>query len=139
MIVVVPDTSHMRLTVDDTPSRLERIGAAIPRIVLALVFLSIGSSKFSAGQWIRVFDRIGWGQWFRYAAGATQVAGAILLLIPRTAVVGAALIACTMAGAVYFDLTSLQAGPAAVIPLVLFAIAVGVGLQSYFNGPWFQG
>jgi uncharacterized membrane protein YphA (DoxX/SURF4 family) len=130
----------MRLTVDDTPSRLERIGAAIPRVLLAVVFLSTGSSKFGAtSSWIKVFDRIGWGQWFRYVAGGMQVAGALLLLIPRTAVFGAALIACTMAGAVYFDLTALEAGPAAIIPFVLLAIAVGVGLQSYFNGPWFRG
>jgi putative oxidoreductase len=124
----------VRLTIDDTPTRLERIGSALPRVGLALVFMAIGSSKFAASSgWIGVFDRIGWGQWFRYFAGVMQLGGALLLLMRRTALVGATLIACTMAGAIYFDLFVLRVGVAAAIPLVLLVMAIAVGLQSYFN------
>src|SRR2546430_2861644 len=34
-------------------------------------------------EWVRIFDRIGLGQWFRYFTGALQVTGALLVLIPR--------------------------------------------------------
>jgi uncharacterized membrane protein YphA (DoxX/SURF4 family) len=129
----------MRLTLDDTPTRMERIGASIPRLALAGVFLLIGSSKFGAtSPWIPMFDRIGWGQWLRYLAGTMQVAGAVLLLLPRTAAIGGLLVACTMAGAVYFDLTRLQLGFAAVIPFAIGAVATGVAMQSYFNSSYFN-
>jgi len=129
----------MRLTLDETPTRMERIGASIPRLALAVVFLLIGSSKFGAtSPWISMFERIGWGQWLRYLAGVMQLAGALLLLLPKTAAGGALLIACTMAGAVYFDLTRLQLGFAAVIPFALGALATGVGMQSYFNSSYFN-
>ena len=124
----------MRLTIDDAPSRLERIGAAIPRVMLAVVFLAVGGSKFGDGSsWIGIFDQIGWGQWLRYLAGGMQLSGAVLLLIRRTAPIGAALIACTMVGACCFDLAKLGMGVMAVIPFGLLAAAVGVGMQSYFN------
>jgi uncharacterized membrane protein YphA (DoxX/SURF4 family) len=129
----------MRLTLDETPTRMERIGASIPRLALAAVFLLIGTSKFGAtSPWIPMFERIGWGQWFRYLAGVMQLGGALLLLLPGTAAIGALLIACTMAGAVYFDLTSLQLGFAAVIPFAVGAVAAGVGMQSYFNSSYFN-
>jgi len=128
----------MRLTLDDKPTRMERIGASIPRLMLAILFLLIGSSKFgAASSWIQMFSRIGWGQWLRYLAGGMQVGGALLLLLPRTAVAGAALIACTMAGAVYVDIAVLGLGFVAIIPFALLAMAIGVGLQSYFNSAHF--
>jgi len=81
----------MRLTLDETPTRMERIGASIPRLALAVVFLLIGSSKFGAtSPWISMFERIGWGQWLRYLAGVMQLAGALLLLLPKTAAGGRA-------------------------------------------------
>lgn len=62
----------------------------------------VGASKLSSdahGEWVRIFDRIGSGQGFRYLTDAMQVAGGILLLIPRTLTLGARMLACTMIGA----------------------------------------
>jgi hypothetical protein len=38
----------MQLTVDERPSPLRRVGAAIPRLGLAIVFLLVGLSKLGA-------------------------------------------------------------------------------------------
>ncbi len=44
-----------------------------------------GFSKLSGNeQMVGLFEAIGLGQWFRYLTGTMEVAGAILLLIPRT-------------------------------------------------------
>lgn len=60
-----------------------------------------------------------------------QIAGSVLTLFRRTTIVGAALIACTMAGAVVADLFFLHMGPATVMPLALFGAAVGVAVQAW--------
>ena len=49
----------------------------------------IGKSKLSAqSSWIKTFEQIGFGQWFRYLTGSMQIAGAIAVLIPRTFLLG---------------------------------------------------
>ena len=36
----------------------------------------------AASHWVRTFDAIGLGQWFRYATGIVEVAGGLLFLVP---------------------------------------------------------
>ena len=96
--------------------------------LLALVFLFEGADKFSGSRlWLRVFDGIGFGQWFRYFTGAVEIAGAILLLIPRTRLAGAGLLICTMIGALLVHVFVMGVGPqtAAVVVLLLMLIFVG--------------
>jgi putative oxidoreductase len=72
------------------------------RGAIAFVFLLFGFEKFPSGAdgpWIRFFDQVGWGQWFRYATGVVEVAGAVLVAVPVTARFGLAILAATMAGA----------------------------------------
>ncbi len=72
------------------------------RAAIALVFVLEGTEKFSAdphSSWVRLFQQIGVGQWFRYFTGAVEVLGAALVLIPWTVTAGLALLACTMAAA----------------------------------------
>jgi len=96
---------------------------------LAVVFIYSGASKLSPHGmfWIELFARIGIGQWFRYFAGGLEVICAVLLLIPRTSAIAAALLACTMAGAILVHLFILRDGYAAVFPglplLILVAVA----------------
>jgi putative oxidoreductase len=68
---------------------------------LAALFLLFGATKFSPRfvYWVELFARIGIGQWLRYFTGGLEVICALLLLIPRTSLMAAALLACTMAGA----------------------------------------
>jgi putative oxidoreductase len=72
------------------------------RAAIALVFVLEGTEKFSSdphSTWVRLFQQIGVGQWFRYFTGAVEVLGAALVLIPWTVTAGLALLACTMAAA----------------------------------------
>lgn len=97
--------------------------------LLALVFLYFGASKFSPHGvfWVELFAKIGMGQWFRYFTGSLEVVCAVLLLIPGTSAIAAALLACTMAGAILTHLFILRDGYAAVFPgfplLILIAVA----------------
>jgi uncharacterized membrane protein YphA (DoxX/SURF4 family) len=59
------------------------------RVVVALLFISVGAAKFrQRSPWVEIFDQIGFGVWFRYFTGTLQIAGAVLVLIPRTFPVG---------------------------------------------------
>jgi putative oxidoreductase len=81
--------------------------------------------------WVQIFDRIGLGQWFRYFTGAMQIAGGLLLILPRTRVAGGAMIACTMLGAAVADLFVLNDGPLAIVPVVLCGIAATFAGQAW--------
>ena len=73
----------------------------ILQIAAAGMFLMVGFLKLSGNaQLVRLFEAIGLGQWFRYLTGTLEVAGAILLLIPRASGLGALMLAGVMAGAV---------------------------------------
>lgn len=118
--------------VDDEPPVVMRILRAALPIPFGLLFVYIGWTKFeSHSMWVQVFDRIGLGQWFRYVTGAIQIAGGLLLIPPRTRIVGGAMIACTMLGAVVVDLFVVNAGPLAIVPLVLCGMAVTLAAQSW--------
>ncbi len=67
---------------------------------------------------VGLFDVIGIGQWFRYLTGGLEVIGAVMLLVPSLAALGAAILLPVMAGAILTHLFVLGNSPA--IPLVLF-------------------
>jgi hypothetical protein len=70
-------------------------------LAVAFFFAVFGVEKLAGSpDWVMVFNRIGFGQWFRYVTGAVQLGGALLLVVYRTSVIGAALLAATMVGAV---------------------------------------
>jgi uncharacterized membrane protein YphA (DoxX/SURF4 family) len=66
---------------------------------IAVAFCVFGMEKFSDGMWVKMFAEIGWGQWFRYFTGVVEVAGGLMMLVPRLARVGGAVLAATMASA----------------------------------------
>ncbi len=94
--------------------------------VLALAFLYFGVDKFRHEPfWMELFAKIGLGQWFPYFTGGLEVVCAVLLLIPRTAAIAAALLACTMGGAVLTHLLLLRDGYASLFPgfpLLIFLV-----------------
>src|SRR5258705_12207306 len=82
------------------------------QIAAAGLFLMAGFSKLSGNeQMVGVFETIGVGQWFRYLTGALEVAGGILLLIPRTSGLGALMLAGVMVGAVMTHLLIIGGSP----------------------------
>jgi len=92
------------------------------QIVIALAFFGAGGSKLAGAEaMVALFDKIGFGQWFRVLTGTLEVSGAVLLLIPRAAFWGASLLACVMAGAVLTHLLLIGGSP--VPALALLAVA----------------
>ena len=86
----------------------------------ALVFLGAGGSKLAgAAAMVQMFDQIGVGQWFRYVTGSIEVLSAVLLLTPALSAVGAALLACTMVGAILTHLLILHSSPAGPVGLLI--------------------
>jgi len=106
------------------------------RAGVALVFTIFALEKLVGSDWVALFAQIGLGQGFRYVTGALQLGGSLLLLVPRTARLGAALIGSTMVGAMAVHLAVLDTGiggaiiPAALLPLVVAAGWNGRGSQS---------
>ena len=123
--------AFLERSIEPVPDRLGTLRTWRPRIAVALVFVSVGSSKFQDPMWVRLFGQIGFGQWFRYLTGVMQIAGGVLALIPRTALAGVALAACTMLGASIAWLTVLHAPWNAPIPGVMFMILIAIGVAEY--------
>ena len=63
-----------------------------------------GVAKFSSDAWGRMFVEWGFPAWFALAVGASEILGALLLLIPRTAMAGSLLLATIMLGALVTEL-----------------------------------
>jgi len=86
-----------------------------------------GEAERAYRYWVELFAKIGIGQWFRYFTGGLEVICAALLLIPKTAAIAAALLACAMTGAVLIHLFVLRDGYASLFPgfplVILIAIA----------------
>lgn len=107
-------------------------GAWIIRLAVAIIFVMIGVDKFDSHpnrEWVRIFARIGLGQWFRVATGLIEVAGGALLILPITKRLGAAVLAITMVGACVAHITVLHDPVTCIVPTVLGGIAVVVGLD----------
>lgn len=75
----------------------DKIGDWVLRIGIGLVFALFGREKFTDPMWVRFFDQVGFGQWFRYFTGVVEIAGAALVLFPKTTKIGALILAITMA------------------------------------------
>src|SRR5258706_7436681 len=73
------------------------VGALILQGLLAAAFLAAGGAKlFGVPTLVHLFDQIGAGQWLRIVTGLVEVAGAVALLVPGFAALGAAWLGATM-------------------------------------------
>jgi len=98
---------------------------------VAVFFVVFGLEKFSpdpGSHWGKLFEQIGAGVWFRYFTGVVEVLGGLLVLIPRTALVGLAMLACTMAGAVVILAFVIGQPGDSVFPGIFFAALMAIGL-----------
>lgn len=111
--------THARSSIDG--ARLARWRSAtswLLQVAGGMVFFSTGLAKLAglAGT-ITTFEALGIGQRFRFFTGAVEVLGALLLLSPNTAGLGAAVLAGVMIGATSAHLLILHSSP--LLPLVL--------------------
>ena len=92
------------------------------RVLVGLIFAGIGVEKLTGTMGtIPFFDAIGWGQWFRYASGALDLAGALLIFVPRWTSYGALIITCTVGLGTILCFTKALYNP--IFPLVMTLLA----------------
>jgi putative oxidoreductase len=120
-------------------NRVSNILEWILLVLLAALFVLVGTAKFGShnGMWVQMFGTIGIGQWFRVFTGGLEIVCALLLLIPRAAAIGAALLSCTMVGAFIVRVFILR-GPARddIVPLVYLALLLMVLWRRRQALPW---
>ncbi|MBR1213119.1 DoxX family protein [Bradyrhizobium sp. JYMT SZCCT0180] len=115
----------MSLAAASAPPRWKSAGLWVVRGLLALAFAGAGGAKlYGVPMMVESFQHIGLGQWFRYLTGVLEVLGAILILTPSLAAVGAVLLICIMIGATVTHL--FVTGGSAVPALVLLALSAVV-------------
>ena len=104
-----------------------RIIAWMLAVMVAVAFLGAGSAKLTAQPMtVRMFADFGYPVWFMYFAGLLELVGVLLVLVPRLAGIGAALLAAIMLGAIVSHLAHGQA-EMIVAPLGLLVIALALG------------
>src|SRR6266571_3646908 len=108
--------------------KIINVGLWILQIGAAGMFLMVGFLKLSGdAQLVGLFQAIGLGQWFRYLTGGLEVAGAFLLLIPRTSGLGALMLAGVMVGAVVTHVLIVGGSPVMAIILLCVTSVVAWG------------
>ena len=79
------------------------------RMLMAALFLFAASRKLVGDpSMVAEFGKVGFGQWFRYAVGLLEVAGAVLVLVPRTTWIGAAVLLFVDVGAFFAQVATLH-------------------------------
>jgi putative oxidoreductase len=103
-----------------------RIGAWTLQGIIAAAFLAAGFAKLAGVPFmVDLFAQIGLGQWFRVVTGVVEVTGAVALLVPGLASIGALWLGGTMVGAVATHVFVLHTSPVPAIVLgVLNAVVV---------------
>jgi uncharacterized membrane protein YphA (DoxX/SURF4 family) len=119
--------SDLQLIAEETRDSIDVLRMWLPRVGVAIAFLGLGYEKFGEhSMWVRLFEQIGLGQWFRYFTGAMQMSGAVLVLVPRTFRFGMLTLACTMVGAMAVWIFIVHEPFSAIVPGFVLAILLTV-------------
>jgi uncharacterized membrane protein len=127
---VMNDTRATREAAASAASRRRVLNIALWALqaLLALQFAMGGLAKvFGDPAMVEMFAAIGVGQWFRYAVGALELAGAVGVLIPRLSGLAALGLVCLMAGATLTNVLVLGTNPLLPIALMLLSAVVALG------------
>ena len=115
-----------------TISKVRAIFTWVLRGVIGLLFLVVGIEKLTGTMGtIPFFDAIGWGQWLRYASGAVDTVGALLVFIPRFTSLGAFMITCSVGLGTFLCYTKAVFNPAfPLVTTLLTATLVWLGWRA---------
>jgi uncharacterized membrane protein YphA (DoxX/SURF4 family) len=115
----------------ETEMKPKRIFVGVLRVLLGLFFMLDGVIKLTGiSKTVQLFDRIGWGQWFRYLTGAIVLAGgALMLLRLRWTFLGAVLCACTIGTGALLYAFRLHRDP--TLPAMITLLTVTLAFLAY--------
>ena len=100
----------------------------IVTVLLSVAFLAAGAAKLTGQPMMREeFGAFGYPLWFMCLTGLIEVVNAVLVAIPRTSRIGAGLLICVMAGAIFSHLAHGQ--PSMIGAPVVLLILAAVELQ----------
>ncbi len=101
------------------------------QIVLGLFFVVASGLPKLAGQSdaVRIFDEIGWGDWFRYFAGVVEISGGVGLLVPRLTWLAAAGLSVTAVLAAITQAFVLDAPGNTIFPLILAVMLAWIAYE----------
>ena len=101
----------------------ERAGR-IACMLVALLFLAAAGPKLMGAEEARTgFEHFGYSAGFMRWIGIQEALGAVLMMVPATVLVGAAILGVTMVGAVYTVLSVGESPVPAVVALLLVVLA----------------
>ncbi len=109
----------------------KRLIIRVGRVILGLFFIADGVIKLTGiSKTVQLFDRIGWGQWFRYfTGGLVLVGGFMMLLRMRWTVLGAILCAASVGTGALLYAFKLHRDP--TLPTVLTALTVMLAFMAH--------
>lgn len=84
----------------------------IVNILAAAAFVAIGVAKFGLAEWAINFARWGYPDGFYMVIGALEIAGGVLLLVPRLSSYAASLLGAILIGAAATHALNNEAPPA---------------------------
>ena len=119
------------------------VASWILRIIAAAILGQTLFFKFTgAPESVYIFTALNMEPWGRIGSGVVELVAAVLLLIPRTAWLGATLSLGVISGAIFFHLTQLgvevlgDGGELFILAVVVFAASLAVLLIHRRDIPW---
>lgn len=112
-----------------TASKIGNVVVWILQILLAVTFVKNGWALFG-DDFVKKFDDIGFGQWFRYLTGVLEIAAAIGLVIPQICGIAALGLAGIMGGAALTELFLVTNGgfDDALMPIIFIVWALVIAI-----------
>ncbi len=110
---------------------LARVLLHVFRVIVGLFFVMDGVIKLTGlSKTVQLFERIGWGQWFRYFSGSIVLVGGVLILLHlRWTFVGSVMCACTVGTGALLYAFNLHRDP--TLPAVITLLTVALALLAY--------
>ena len=104
---------------------MKNVALWVLQIAVAAMFVAAAMPKLTgAPMAVEMFGVLGFGQWFRYVTALMEIGGAVLLVVPALAGIGALVLAIVMVGAILAH--ALVLGGSAVPAIVLLAATLTI-------------
>ncbi len=109
----------------------KQITVRVLRVILGLFFVADGVIKLTGiSKTVELFERIGWGQWFRYFTGLlVLVGGGMILARLRLTFWGAVMCACSVGTGAALYAFQLHRDP--TLPTVITLVTVVLAITVY--------